>query len=157
MGVAGSGKTTVGRQLAVALDWRFYDADDFHPPANLAKMAADNPLTDADRELWLRAVRARIEASLAANENAVIACSALKTAYRKTLHPDADSRVRLVHLHGSPELLAARISARTGHFMKPTMLASQLATLETPADAVVIDIAQTPAAIVAEIRARLDV
>lgn len=155
MGVAGSGKTTIGRQLATELGWRFYDADDFHPPANVAKMAAGTPLTDADRTPWLQALRTRIETSLAAGENAIVGCSALKASYRAVLQPRPEEPIHFVYLRGSPELLAARLAARTDHFMKPGMLASQLSTLEEPANALIVDIAQPPAGIVATIRRHL--
>jgi len=157
MGVAGSGKTTLGRLLATDLGWPFYDADDFHPQTNVAKMAAGTPLTDADRAPWLRALRTRIETSLAANENAIIGCSALKAAYRAILQPSAAEPIRLVYLRGSPALLAERLAGRAGHFMKPGMLASQLSTLEEPADAVIADIALPPAQLVAHIRQKLGI
>src|SRR5438132_7357806 len=108
MGVAGSGKTRVGRALAESLGWPFYDADDFHPPANVAKMAAGIPLTDEDRAPWLAALRAHIDARLAAGDNTVIACSALKKAYREVLIADP-GRVKLVYLSGSRELLHDRL------------------------------------------------
>jgi gluconokinase len=155
MGVAGSGKTTIGRRLAADLGWRFYDADDFHPPANVAKMAAGTPLTDADRTPWLQALRTRIETSLGSGENAIVGCSALKASYRAILQPRADEPIHFVYLRGSPELLAARLAGRTGHFMKPGMLASQLSTLEEPANALIVDIAQPPADVVADIRKHL--
>jgi gluconokinase len=151
MGVAGSGKTTIGRKLAAALDWPFADADDFHSPANIAKMAAGHPLDDADRAPWLAALRAYIDEHLARGENAVLACSALKASYRDLLVADP-ARVRLVHLQGSPDLLQRRLRSRHGHYMAPTMLPSQLATLEPPAHALTLDIARTPDELVAEIR-----
>jgi gluconokinase len=151
MGVAGSGKTTVGRLLSQTADWRFTDADDFHPPANVAKMAAGIPLTDEDRAPWLAALRAHIDARLAAGDNTVIACSALKKAYRDVLIADP-GRVKLVYLRGSRELLHERLLQRTAHFMKPAMLDSQLAQLEPPASAFTVDIAQQPAMIAALIR-----
>lgn len=154
MGVAGSGKTTVGRQLAADLGWRFDDADGFHPAANVAKMSAGQPLTDADRAPWLAAIRRHIDACLARGESAVVTCSALKAAYRAVLLAGAPA-VRLVHLHGTPEQLWARISARQDHFMKPAMLASQLAALEPPADALTVDISPAPAEIAARIRREL--
>lgn len=154
MGVAGSGKTTVGRELARALGWSFADADGFHPPANVAKMSAGQPLTDADRAPWLAAIRAHIDAKLAGGESAVVTCSALKAAYRRVLLAD-DARIRLVYLQGSREQLQARISARTDHFMKPAMLDSQLAALEEPADALTLNIAPTPSELVARIRKKL--
>jgi gluconokinase len=154
MGVAGSGKTTIGRALAAALGWSFRDADDFHPPANIAKMSAGQPLTDANRAPWLAAIRQHIEDCLARGDSAVVTCSALKARYRAAVIPDSRS-VRLVHLAGDPAILAARMQARTDHFMKPEMLASQLATLEPPADALTVDIALPPATIVARIRQAL--
>lgn len=154
MGVAGSGKTTVGRALAAVLGWDFTDADDLHPPANIAKLSAGTPLTDANRAPWLAAVRARIDTALASDRPLVLACSALKASYRALLVPDPD-RVRLVHLHGTREQLAARLRARTGHFAPASLLDSQLATLEAPEAALVLDIAAPPADLVAEIRGRL--
>jgi gluconokinase len=151
MGVAGSGKTTIGQQLASELDWDFIDADDVHPPANIAKMAAGQPLTDEDRAPWLAALRARIEDHLARGKNAVVTCSALKKRYRKILVVDPE-QVKVVHLHGSPELLRSRIAERKGHFMSPSMLDSQLAALEPPEHALKVDVAQTPEEIVARIR-----
>lgn len=156
MGVAGSGKTTIGRRLAEALSWPFCDGDDLHPPANLEKMAAGLPLTDADRLPWLRELRRRIERHLDAGENAVIACSALKASYREILARDREA-VRFVHLTGSPELIRRRLEQRQGHFMKALMLDSQLAALEPPADAVAVDVAGSPEEVVAEIRRRLGV
>ena len=154
MGVAGSGKTTVGCALAAALGWSFRDADDFHPPANVAKMSAGLPLDDTDRAPWLAAIRAHIDACLARGENAIVTCSALKEKYRAGLVADP-ARVKLVHLTGSPALLATRIAGRAGHFMKPEMLASQLAALEPPRDALAVDIAESPDQLVARIRRAL--
>lgn len=151
MGVAGSGKTTIGHQLATALGWEFRDADEFHPPANIAKMSAGQPLDDRDRTPWLAAIRAHIDQKLAHGENAVVTCSALKESYRQALVADP-ARVKLVHLAGDAALLNARLNLRPGHFMKPAMLQSQLATLEPPKDALTVDIAQPPDAIVARIR-----
>ncbi len=156
MGVAGSGKTTVGRALAAALGGAFYDGDDFHPPANVAKMATGTPLDDADRAPWLAALRARLEASLRAGETAVVACSALKACYRETLLGGLPpEQARLVWLRGPRELLAERMRARRGHFMPPALLDSQLATLEEPAGAIVADIAPPPDEIVAGVLAAL--
>lgn len=154
MGVAGSGKTTIGRQLAEELGWKFADADQFHPPANVAKMSAGTPLNDTDRAPWLAAIRLYIDARLEKNESAVVTCSALTEKYRAVLLRDAEP-VKLVYLRGTRELLWSRISGRQGHFMKPAMLDSQLATLEEPAAALVVDIAQSPAAIIAGIRSAL--
>ena len=151
MGVAGSGKTTVGRALAAALGWSFRDADEFHPAANVAKMSAGQPLTDADRAPWLAAIRAYIDDTLARRGDSVVTCSALKESYRAALVADP-VRVKLVHLTGDPTLLAARIAGRRDHFMKPEMLASQLAALEPPHDALAVDIADSPDTIVGKIR-----
>jgi gluconokinase len=151
MGVAGSGKSTVGAALAAALGWRFVDADAHHLPGSVAKMARGEALTDADRWPWLDRLRAIIVAALAADESLVLACSALKAAYRARLVGGDAQRVRFVHLTGTPELLRTRLARRAGHFMKPDMLASQLATLEPPADALTLDVAQPTDALVAQI------
>ena len=133
MGVAGAGKTTVGRALADALGWRFHDADDFHAPESVARMRAGLPLDDARRAPWLAELRALIVATLGAGESAVLACSALRHAYRDALVPrDAGGVVRFVHLRVSPAVLESRLGARTGHFAPAALLASQLATLEEP-------------------------
>jgi gluconokinase len=139
MGVTGSGKTTVGERLAAELGWTFADADDFHPAANKAKMHAGIPLTDDDRWPWLQALRQLIEQSLASGHGAIVACSALKSAYRDVLAGGLEG-VRFVLLHGDPQVLADRLAERHHEFMNPALLASQLATLEAPADAITIDI-----------------
>ena len=154
MGVAGSGKTTIGRELASELGWKFADADEFHPPANVAKMSAGIPLDDADRAPWLAAIRLYIDARLEQGENAVVTCSALKEKHRTVLRGDPTA-VKLVYLRGTRDVLQARINARVGHFMKPAMLDSQLAALEEPTNAHVVDIDQSPAQIIAAIRAAL--
>jgi len=151
MGVAGSGKTTVGQQLAQELKWSFADADDFHPSANIAKMAAGQPLDDADRAPWLAAIRSYIADCIARGENSVVTCSALKKRYREIIRVDPGV-VRLAYLQGSRELLWSRLAARKEHFMRPEMLDSQLAALEPPADALTLDIALQPAELVAQIR-----
>ena len=158
MGVAGSGKTTVGAALAAALGWRFVDADDHHAAASVAKMARGEPLGDADRWPWLDRLRAIVDAGLAAGAEGrlVLACSALKASYRDRLAGGAAGRVRFVYLAGSVELFHARLAGRAGHFMKPGMLDSQLATLEVPADAVEVDAGQPVATIVARILATLE-
>jgi gluconokinase len=156
MGVTGAGKTTVGQRLAKTLGWRFHDADDFHPPANKAKMNAGIPLTDDDRWPWLRALRAVIEQALGDGSSAVVTCSALKRAYRDVLAGGLDD-VHYVHLTGDMQLLARRLASRRGHFMNPALLDSQIATLEAPADALDVDVALNPAEQVAFIRRALEI
>jgi len=148
MGVSGSGKTTVGQRLAAALGWRFRDADDFHPPANIAKMTAGIPLTDEDRGPWLAVLRELLENTLAAGEDLVLACSALKHTYRERLTVDA-VRQRWVYLQASRELIAERLKARRGHYMPAAMLDSQLAALEVPEDALRVDASADPDTMVA--------
>ncbi len=154
MGVAGSGKTTLGRQLADDLGWAYHEADDFHSTANKDKMGRGIPLDDSDRAPWLAAIRAAMDSALASGQPAVFTCSALKETYRRILL-DGLRGVALVHLTGDPALLLARLRGRAGHYMKPAMLESQLAVLEPPADALTLDIARSPAELVAEIRRRL--
>jgi gluconokinase len=156
MGVAGSGKTTVGQRLAAELGWHFVDADDLHPRANVEKMAAGVALTDEDRGPWLERLRGEVERALEAGEPLVLACSALKRAYRERLVVDP-TRVRLVYLSGSRELLASRLAGRRGHFMPPSLLDSQLEALEPPAGAVRVDVSAEPAEVVAAVRAGLGV
>jgi gluconokinase len=129
MGVSGSGKTTVGRRVATALGWTFAEGDDAHPPANVAKMASGQPLTDEDREPWLRALAAWIGAREAGGENAVLTCSALKRAYRDLLREGHPS-VRFVHVTVDVETLRRRLATRTGHYMPASLLDSQVLTLE---------------------------
>ena len=138
MGVCGCGKTTTGETLATALAWPFFDADDFHPLANVAKMAAGQPLDDADRWPWLDRIADEMRVILARNGNAVLACSALKQIYRDRLQRAGD--VRIVYLKGDEALIASRLAARQHRYMPPALLASQLATLEEPRDALTIDI-----------------
>ena len=138
MGVTGSGKTTVGLALAESLHWQFVDADDFHPPANVTKMRAGIPLDDADRAPWLAALRAQIDNWLRARTNVVLACSALKQAYRDQLV--AGPAVKVVYLRGSPELISQRLTGRHEHYMDPELLPSQFATLEEPKDAFAVDV-----------------
>jgi carbohydrate kinase (thermoresistant glucokinase family) len=129
LGVAGSGKTTVGAMLAGRLGWQYADADDFHPVANVEKMAAGHPLTDEDRWPWLHAMAAWIDVQIAAGHPAVVSCSALKVAYRDVLRRP---EVQMVYLKGDPDLIAARLTSRQGHFFKREMLDSQFATLQEP-------------------------
>jgi gluconokinase len=131
MGVSGSGKSTIADRLAARLGWRYEDGDKFHPPGNVAKMSAGHPLTDEDRWPWLRAIADEIDRVCETGQRAVIACSALKRAYREILvHGRND--VRIVFLNGSQDLIAERLAARTGHFMPPGLLTSQFRTLEPP-------------------------
>lgn len=153
MGVAGSGKTTVGQLLSHQLDWEFADADDFHPSANVEKMTRGVPLTDADRIPWLARLRELILAWMAEGKSGVVACSALKESYREQLRVGPE--VRIVFLKGSPELLQTRLAARSGHYMKAAMLSSQLATLEEPTDAITIDASGTVDEVVGEVRRSL--
>lgn len=143
MGVAGSGKTTIGELLASRAGWEFADADAFHPPENVAKMSAGTPLDDEDRVPWLRALRSLIARRLAAGESLVLACSALKEDYRRVLATD-DERVEFVYLKGSPELISRRLSERTGHYMNPGLLDSQFNALEEPEEALVLDAGLPP-------------
>ena len=131
MGVSGSGKSTVGEQLAKVLGWRYEDGDAFHPASNVAKMKAGHPLTDDDRWPWLQAIADEIDRVCGAREHVVIACSALKRAYRDVLRHGRED-VRFVFLNGTQELIASRLAARQGHFMPPELLASQFKTLEPP-------------------------
>lgn len=154
MGVSGSGKTTVGLALAAQLHWLFADADDFHSAQNKSKMHAGIALTDADRAPWLTALHAQISTWAATSSpiNAILACSALKQEYRDELTSGIDHNIlRIVCLDGPISILQARLAHRTGHFMSPLLLQSQVATLQIPANALRVSIDQTVAAIVEEI------
>lgn len=156
-GPSGAGKTTAGSALAQSLGWRFIEADDYHPPANIARMASGHALTDADRAPWLAALRQVIERVLASDDHAVLACSALAERYREALAP-ADSpagAVRFILLVVPEAVLEARVAHRTGHFMPASLVPSQLATLERTDDELQVDGTQAPDAIVREIRQRL--
>ena len=138
MGVTGCGKSTVGAALAQRMGWRFLDADDFHPPANVAKMAAGTPLTDGDRWPWLDRLAAELRAIEQSGGSAVLACSALKESYRARLA--AAGHVRFVHLAGDEATIAARLASRRHRYMPASLLSSQFATLERPANAVEVDV-----------------
>ncbi len=155
MGVAGAGKSTVGARLAAVLDWPFIDADALHPPQNVEKMRRGIPLTDADRDPWLTHVRQRIEHYVQAGQSVVVACSALRHEYRERLR--VDPSVRFVFLRGDSALLLERLNRRVGHFLKAPLLASQLAALEEPVDAIAIDAALPVDAIVERIRSQLHI
>ena len=131
MGVSGSGKTTIGEKLAARMSWRYEDADTFHPPSNVAKMSAGQPLTDEDRWPWLKAIAAEIDRACTAGERLVIGCSALRRIYRDVLVHGRDD-VRFIYLDGTQALIADRIGQRKGHFMPPGLLTSQFQTLEPP-------------------------
>lgn len=131
MGVSGSGKSTIADHLAIRIGWRYEDGDSFHPPSNVAKMSAGQPLTDEDRWPWLRAIADEIDRTCKVHERAVIACSALKRTYRDILVHGRDD-VRIVFLQGTQDLIAERMATRKGHFMPPGLLASQFKTLEPP-------------------------
>lgn len=150
MGVSGSGKTSVGKALAAKLGWDFYDADDFHPPENVAKMAIGIPLDDSDRAPWLAVLQNLITSSLHMRRPGVLACSALKEQYRKQLIDDHEG-VQLVYLKGTYDLIWSRMQKRTDHYMKPYMLKSQFDALEEPANALTTDISMPVEEIVQEI------
>lgn len=154
MGVSGSGKTTVGELLAERLKLPFHDADDFHSAANIAKMKAGHPLTDDDRRDWLADMAAAIVGWQAA-DGAVLACSALKEAYRRTLQGQAPRPLKWVFLDGPDAVLYARLEARRGHYMKARMLDSQLQTLERPAYGLRVSIEEKPEEAVNQIVAHL--
>ncbi|BDG73156.1 gluconokinase [Roseomonas fluvialis] len=163
MGVSGCGKSTVGALLAERLGWSFEDGDGFHPPQNVEKMRAGTPLTDDDRWPWLDAIALRIAAARADGTGVVIACSALRRAYRDRLRAEQGD-VRFLHLTGEPSLIMARQAARTGHYMPASLIASQFATLEPPdteADVIDLDVDAEPPAIlqkaVAALRRRGDI
>jgi gluconokinase len=155
-GVSGSGKTTVGKLLAHELGWRFYEADDFHSPSNIGKMRRGFPLTDEDRRPWLEELRELIERSIEAGQNAVLACSALKRAYRERLRVSAE--VKFVFLRGDYSLVAEQLRHRRGHFLNPALLGSQFAALEEPQrdeDVLTVQLGRTPQESVEEIKAKL--
>ncbi|MBN2044238.1 MAG: gluconokinase [Anaerolineales bacterium] len=139
MGVSGCGKSSVGRGLSRALGWPFYDGDNYHPQANLDKMARGIPLTDADRQPWLEALHNLIVENLSEGRSLILACSALKESYRRILQ-GGRTDVRFVHLEGSFELIQARMQQRSGHYMKAGMLRSQFEALEPPKEAFVFSI-----------------
>jgi gluconokinase len=157
MGVSGSGKSLVGSLLAAKLDGVFEDGDDFHPPANKTKMSSGTPLNDDDRWPWYAVLRQRIEDMRHATPIYVLACSALKPVYRDKLRAhDHPETLRFVLLEGTHDLISARLAARKGHFMPPSLLTSQLATLEPTPDITRVSIDQTPEQIVDDILHQLE-
>ena len=157
MGVSGCGKSTVGARLAEALELEFVEGDAFHAPGNIAKMASGLPLTDADRADWLALLADKLAGAVREHRGVVLACSALKRAYRERLRNGAP-QLRLVHLTGTRDMLLERTTQRSGHYMPPSLLESQLATLEPPEadeNALTFDIGQQPEAIVLSVRAAL--
>ena len=157
MGVAGSGKTTIGRALAEALGWQFHDADDFHSSANKQKMAAGQALTDQDRRPWLNQLAGRIGRWSELSTGSVLACSALKASYRSLLTARIDAeQVVYIHLRGPKALIARRLARRQAHYMPPELLDSQYEILEQPGDALMVDISDSPAEIVSEIRLKMN-
>lgn len=155
MGVSGSGKSTVGKLLAERLGSTFLDADDFHPVGNVAKMAAGSPLTDEDRKPWLESIAIELETMRARGKPFVLACSALKQAYRARLL-EAAPEMAVVFLEGAPELIRERLSSRRGHFMSSTLLDSQFDSLEAPADSIQINIDGSVESLVAQILNELE-
>ena len=155
MGVTGVGKSAAGELLARGRKIRFVDADDFHSPASVKKLKAGQALTDEDRFPWLEALRAAIEVWIQRKESVVLACSALKAAYRKELFAPGEP-IRLVYLRASPATLRERLAQREGHFAGPALLDGQLALLEEPTDAIVVDANQPIAEVVEQIGAALE-
>lgn len=154
MGVSGVGKTTIGTLLAQQLNVPFYDGDDFHPEANITKMRHGIPLTDSDRLSWLHTLRDLMHKLSEAQQSAVIACSALKNAYRQVL-AEGSADVRFVFLHGSYDLIRQRLQQRQHHFMSAELLQSQFDTLETPEGVLTIEVTDSPDAIATAIRHQL--
>lgn len=150
MGVSGSGKTSVGKSLAEQLGWDFYDADDFHPPENIAKMTSGIPLNDSDRAPWLATLQDLISWALKEGRHGVLACSALKERYRQQLlagNPD----VQIVYLKGTYDLIWSRMSKRSDHYMRPHMLKSQFEALEEPTNALTVSASRPVNEIVQEL------
>jgi gluconokinase len=156
MGVTGSGKTTIGQILSRDLGWEFHDGDSFHPSSNIAKMKQGIPLNDEDRLPWLLAIQEFMKQCLERNRNVIIACSALKKAYRDILMVGSPG-VYLVHLKGEIGLIRERMEARQGHFMNPKLVDSQFATLEEPSEGLSVDVQKTPEEIASFIRESLKI
>jgi gluconokinase len=143
MGVSGSGKTTVGQQLADDLGWKYFDGDDFHSLKNIAKMSVGIPLNDNDRSIWLSQISRYIGKLIKKNENAVFSCSALKQQYRHQLQKDSLD-IKFVYLKGSKALIEKRLESRKGHFMSADLITSQFEALEEPENVLIVDIKQSP-------------
>lgn len=154
MGVSGNGKSTIGQLLGKRLGWAFLDADDFHPPQNITKMASGTPLTDNDRWPWLDLLADTLQQHIDRRESVVLACSALKQSYRQRLARDR-ANVHFVHLHGDYDLILSRIQQRSGHFMPADLLRSQFSDLEPLENGLIVDIDHPPAAIIEQIVAQL--
>ncbi|MEZ4773635.1 MAG: gluconokinase [Bacteroidia bacterium] len=150
MGVAGSGKSTIGKMLAEKLNIPFFDADDFHPPSNIEKMKSGQPLNDLDRIPWLENIAVTARNQLA-GAGAVIACSALKEEYRRILAKEIEGQTEWIFLNGNRAIIEERMLQRKDHFMPPALLTSQFQTLEMPANAITIDISLSPEEIIAQI------
>ena len=158
MGVSGAGKTTIGHALSAATGWTFADADDFHTPENKQKMSQGIPLSDADRVPWLQRLNQQMLAWARANTDAILACSALREAYRDALVQGLPAGVaRFVYLTAPEAVIRERVEARRGHYMPASLLPSQLATLEPPADALPISVVPPVAEVVAEIQKKLQI
>lgn len=151
MGVSGSGKSTLGLELAREIGWPFYDGDEFHPPQNIAKMTAGEPLDDQDRQPWLKALNQLIRDKLQAGQSLVLACSALKRSYRQMLRKGVPDQVEFVFLQGEYDLIQERMNARPDHYMAPAMLSSQFDALEVPQKALILEISRPAEELVAEI------
>jgi gluconokinase len=143
MGVEGTGKTTIGKMLAEKLGWKFYDADDYHPVANIEKMRNGIPLDDEERRPWLNEIRNLINSSLNRNEPSIIACSALKNSYREFLKQNKE-QIIFVYLKGDKNTISKRLASRKGHFAGTQLLESQLRTLEEPEGVITADISKRP-------------
>lgn len=153
MGVSGSGKTTVGKALAQKLRWDFFDADDFHPAQNIAKMTNGIPLSDSDRAPWLASLHQLLVSTLRSNHHPILACSALKEKYRAQLL-DGLEGIEIIYLRGDYDLIWSRMSARTGHYMRPEMLRSQFAAIEEPTSGFALDISISVEDMIDKIMAR---
>ena len=155
MGVEGTGKTTIGKMLAEKLGWKFYDADDYHPVANIEKMRNGIPLDDEERRPWLNEIRNLINSSLNGNEPSIIACSALKNSYREFLKQNKE-QIIFVYLKGDKNTISKRLASRKGHFAGTQLLESQLRTLEEPEGVITADISKRPEVIADSIIEKLE-